>query len=125
MRKKNVNTVNKTGAIDVEPINTNDISKEENTMNENTNNMEHIEDRKFTDKIMNAWDVTTAFARKHWRKLLFGAMGVATAVALPMILDKKNETPELPAEEDIPFLPEDEEKTEEPSQETAETEEAE
>lgn len=125
MRKKNVNTVNKTEVIDAEPINTNDISKEENTMNENTNNMEHIEDRKFTDKLLNAWDVTTAFARKHWRKILFGAMGVATAVALPMILDKKNETPELPAEEDIPFLPEDEEKTEEPSQETAETEVAE
>lgn len=125
MRKKNVNTVNKTEVIDVEPINNNDISKEENTMNENTNNMEHIEDRKFIDKIMNAWDVTTAFARKHWRKILFGAMGVATAVALPMILDKKNETPELPAEEDIPFLPGDEQQTEEPQEETIEIEEAE
>ena len=119
MSKKNVNTVNKT------EVNTNDISKEENAMNENTNNMEHIEDRKFTDKIANAWDVATAFARKHWRKILFGAMGVATAVALPMILEKKNETPELPAEEDIPFLPEDEERAEEPQEETVETEEAE
>lgn len=80
--------------------------KEEAAMSEMKVTVTH--EKKFTDKVADAIDTAAVYIRRNWKKLLIGAVGIAGAVVIPLILGKDAEVPA--AEDlDIPVVPDDEE----------------
>ena len=59
--------------------------------------VETVDKETIGEKISNAFDSGKAFVRRHWKKFAVVAMGIATAVALPIVLEKVHE-------DDIPFV---------------------
>lgn len=107
-KKKKTKTINTTTTEKEDIIVNNAVEKTQAEVAKKYD-VEVVKEPSLGEKISDGVDTALAWARRNWRKLTVAAIGVATAVALPVILDKRN-IDDIPWQ-DLPLVEDEQEET--------------